>query len=336
MKRKIRLLSMDEVSKTLTMGDVLRLVEQAFDERGNGRAQMPPKSYVFFSRHNGDLRVMPAYLEALNEPGVKLVNVHPDNPTAHGLPTVLATILLFDPETGTPVCIMDGTLVTTMRTAAASGVAVKYLARKDSSRLGVIGAGGQALRQVEAMHQVLKLEGVKVFDVAGSYSQELARTIEQRYGTSAEAVSTAEEAVRNSDVVVTVTPSSTPVVQDSWVGAGTHICAIGADAPGKEELDPALFKRAKIVVDDWEQASHSGEINVPVQNGSLTRAAIHADIGEVVAGLKPGRTSDDEITVFDSTGLAIQDVITAWQAYRVACEKGLGTEIDPLYLSSDA
>ncbi|MFC2008874.1 alanine dehydrogenase [Chloroflexota bacterium] len=332
MDRKVRLINMAEVEQTLSMTEVLKLVEQAFMERGKGRAQMPPKSYIFFSRHNGDLRVMPAYLEELNEPGVKLVNVHPDNPAKHGIPTVLATILLFDPDTGTPVCIMDGTFVTTMRTAAASGVAVKYLARKDSRVLGVVGAGGQSLRQVEAINEVLKLEQVKVFDVAESRANELARTIEQRFGLSAKGVSSAEEVAKGSDVIVTVTPSSTPVVHDSWVGAGTHISAIGADAAGKEELEPALLKRAKIVVDDWEQASHSGEINVPVAKGVLTHADIHADIGEVVAGQKKGRTSETEITVFDSTGLAIQDVITAWHAYRVAMEKGLGSEIAPLYL----
>ena len=332
MDRKIRLISLAEVEQTLSMTEVLKLVEQAFMERGKGRAQMPPKSYIFFSSHNGDLRVMPAYLEGLNEPGVKLVNVHPDNPAKHGIPTVMATILLFDPDSGTPVCIMDGTLVTAMRTAAASGVAVKHLARKNSRVLGVVGAGGQSLRQVEAISEVLKLEEVKVFDLAQSRANDLARTIEERFGLSAKGVSSSQELAKGSDVIVTVTPSTTPVTQDDWVGEGTHISAIGADAPGKEELDPALLKRAKVVIDDWEQASHSGEINVPIAKGLLSRSDIHADIGEVVAGLKAGRTTDSEITVFDSTGLAIQDVITAWHAYRVAVEKGLGTEIDALYL----
>lgn len=332
MDRAIRLITMEEIEGILRMPEVLKLVEQAFMERGRGRAQMPPKSYVFFPRHNGDLRVMPAYLEALDEPGVKLVNVHPDNPARHGLPTVLATILLFDPETGTPVCIMDGTLVTAMRTAAASGVAVKYLARKNAKMLGVIGAGGQSLRQVEAIRAVRELELVKVFDIAGTRAEQLARTIEKALGVEAKGVSSAEEAVRDSDIVVTVTPSVKPVVNDSWVGPGTHLSAIGADAPGKEELEPAILRRAKIVVDDWEQASHSGEINVPVGSGLLTHADIHADIGEVVAGVKDGRESDQEVTVFDSTGLAIQDVITAWQAYRVALERGVGSDIAPLYL----
>jgi len=332
MDRKIRLMTMAEVEQTLSMPRVLQLVEQAFMERGKGRAQMPPKSYVFFSRHNGDLRVMPAYLEELNEAGVKLVNVHPDNPSKHGIATVLATILLFDPDTGTPVCIMDGTLVTAMRTAAASGVAVKYLARKDSRVLGVLGAGGQSLRQVEAMQEVLNLGEVRVFDVVEARANQLALTIEERFGVSARGAGTAEEMAKGADVIVTVTPSSTPLLQADWIAPGTHISAIGADAPGKQELDPALLLRAKVVIDDWEQASHSGEINVPVEKGMLTQANIHADIGELVAGLKAGRTSDSEITVFDSTGLAIQDVITAWEAYRVAMEKSLGTEIDPLYL----
>jgi len=331
MDRKLRLIIMAEVEQTLTMSEVLKLVEQAFKERGEGRAQMPPKSYVFFKGHDGDLRVMPAYLEGREEAGVKLVNVHPGNPAKHALPTVLATILLFDPDTGTPVCIMDGTLVTVMRTAAASGVAVKYLAKKNARVLGVVGAGGQSLRQVEAIREVRKVELVKVFDLVGARADELARTIQQRFKLTARTVPSAEEAAKGSDIIVTVTPSTKPLILDRWVAPGTHISAIGADAPGKEELEPALLKRAKIVVDDWEQASHSGEINVPVEKGLLKRADIHADIGEVVTGKKAGRTSDAEITVFASTGLAIQDVITAWQSYRVAVERGLGTEIAPLF-----
>ncbi len=169
-------------------------------------------------------------------------------------------------------------------------------------------------------------------DVVGSRAAEFARTIDQRFGVAAKRASSPEEVATGSDVIVTVTPSRTAIVHDSWVEPGTHISAIGADAPGKEELDPALLKRAKIVVDDWEQAGHSGEINIPVERGLLTQANIHTDMGQVVAGLKEGRTSDSEITMFGSTGLAIQDVITAWHAYRVGVEKGPGSVIPPLYL----
>ena len=331
MAKKFRVLNRREVEQTLSMSEVLELVEKAFEERGLKRVQMPPKAYLFFSKFGGDLRVMPAYLEGMDQAGVKLVNVHPSNPTKYGLPTLLATIVLFDPETGVPISIMDGTGITAMRTAAASGVATKHLARKDARVLGIIGAGYQGPFQLEALNEVMKIEAVKIFDMVGKKADDLAAMAREKFGLDVSSVAAAEEAVRGSDVLVTATPSKTPIVQSEWVAKGTHINAIGADAPGKEELEAAILSRAKIVIDDWEQASSSGEINVPLSKKVITRANIYAEIGEIVAGAKPGRVSQDEITVFDLTGLAIHDVITAWRAYEVAEEKGIGREIEPLY-----
>ena len=315
----------------MSMPEVIRLVEKAFGERGRNQVQMPPKSYLYFSKFNGDLRIMPAYLEKLNETGVKLVNAHPDNPSKHGLPTVLASIMLFNPETGAPISLMDGTHITAMRTAAASAVAAKYLARKDSKILAVIGAGYQSFRQVEALKEVLKLTSVKIFDIDSDKAEKLAALLSEKFSINAKKFASAEEAVRGSDVLVTVTPSRKPIVKSEWITGGMHISAVGADAPGKEELEPQLLKRARIVIDDWEQGSHGGEINVPLSNGILRKSDIYAEISEIVVGAKPGRTSDEEITVFDTTVLAIQDVVTAWHVYEVAEEKGLGIEFDSLY-----
>jgi alanine dehydrogenase len=331
MRKKFRVLNRKEVEQILSMSEVLGLVEKAFEERGLKRVQMPPKAYLFFSKFGGDLRVMPAYLEGMDEAGVKLVNVHPNNPSKYGLPTVLATIVLFDPETGAPISIMDGTGITAMRTAAASGVAIKHLARKDARVLGIIGAGYQVPFQLEALNEVMKIEAVKIFDMIGGKADNLAARAREKFGLNVSKVAAAEEAVRGSDVVVTVTPTKTPIVHGEWVAKGMHINAIGADAPGKEELEAGILTRAKIVIDDWEQASHGGEINVPLSKKIITRANIYAEIAEIVAGAKQGRVSEDEITVFDLTGLAIQDVITAWRAYEVAEEKGIGQEIEPLY-----
>lgn len=319
------------MEQTLSMSDVLGLVEKAFGEKGLKKVQMPPKPYLFFPKFNGDLRVMPAYLEELDEAGVKLVNAHPNNPSKYGLPTVLATIVLFDPKTGTPISIMDGTWITAMRTAAASGIATKYLARKDAKVLGMVGAGYQSLFQLEALHKVMEIESVKIFDLIEKKAENLAVMAREEFGLNVKSVVTAEDAVRSSDVMVTVTPARMPIVKNEWIVEGMHINAIGADAPGKEELEAEILNRAKIVIDDWEQASHSGEINMPLSKGMITRANIHAEIGEIVAGSKPGRVSQDEITVFDSTGLAIQDVITAWASAKVAEEKGIGREFEPLY-----
>jgi len=331
MEQKVRVLNMKEVKQILSMSNVLGLVEKAFKERGLKHVQMPPKSYLFFQKFSGDLRVMPAYLERLDEVGVKLVSVHPGNPSKYGLPTVLATIVLFDPETGTLISLMDGTRITAMRTAAASGVAVKYLARKDARVLGIIGSGYQSTFQLDALNKVMKIESVKIFDVIEKEAENLAVIAREKFGLNARMVATAEDAVRGSDVLVTVTPTRTPVVKSEWVTEGMHINTIGADAPGKEELEAGILKRAKIVIDDWEQASHSGEINVPLSKGMITKASIYAEIGEIVAGAKPGRISADEITIFDTTGLAIQDIITAWRVYEIAEKEGIGRELEPLY-----
>lgn len=331
MTAPIRILDSDAVASLLRMEDVLELVERAFSERGHGRTQMPPKSYLFFTRHNGDLRVMPAYLQALEQAGVKLVNVYPDNPSRHGLPTVMATVLLVEPATGEPLCIMDGTLLTAMRTGAASGVATRYLARPSAESLGVIGAGFQSWYQVDAIARVRALRSVGIYDVAPEKAELLARRVSHELGIPAAPVAAMEDAVRCCDILVTVTPSRAPLVRDAWVHEGMHINGVGADAPGKQELEPAILRRARVVVDDWAQASHSGEINVPFSRGEIRREDIAAEIGEVVAGLKPGRLSDADITVFDTTGLAIQDVICAWRVYELAEQQNRGMVIDGLF-----
>ena len=323
------LLTDKDIRQLLSMKEVIEAVELAFKEKGLGRVQMPQKSYIFYNKYNGDLRVMPSYLEGLEISAVKVVNVHPDNPSKYRLPTVMATIILVDPKNGAPIAIMGGTWITAMRTGAAGGVAVKYLARPDSRIIGIIGAGVQARTQLMALKEVLKeVEEVRVTDIVKAARERYAEEMSEKLGLNVKAVDSAKKAVEGADIVVTVTPSREPIVKNEWVGPGVHINAIGADAPGKEELDPELLKRAKIIVDDLEQASHSGEINVPLARGIITREDIWAELGDVVAGLKPGRTSPNDITIFDSTGLAIQDAVTAALAYKKALEKGIGQFIE--------
>jgi alanine dehydrogenase len=331
-RKTLRLLTLRDVRQILTMKDAIKLVETAFREKGLKRVQMPPKPYLFFKQYDGDLRIMPSYLEGLDEAGVKMVNVHPANPEKYEIPTIMATILLFDPKTGAPISIMDGTWITAVRTAAATAVATKYLARKDSKIVGIIGVGYQAPFQLEALNEVLKIESVRAYRRNRRKAEEFAAEMNAKLGIDVRATDTAEDAVRGVDVLTTLTPVRTPVVKDDWITEGMHINGIGADAPGKEELEPKTLKRLKIVVDDWEQASHSGEINVPLEKGIITKEDVYAEIGEIVAGIKPGRVSDEEITLFDSTGLSIQDVITSWHVYRLAEEKGVGSEIPAFFL----
>ncbi|MDI6884227.1 MAG: alanine dehydrogenase [Hadesarchaea archaeon] len=327
---KVLLLSRAEVEGLISMREAIEAVEQAFRAKGLGKIQMPAKSYVYFKDYNGDFRVMPAYLEEMGAAGVKIVNAHPRNPKEYGLPTVMATIVLLDPKTGAPLAIMDGTWITNIRTGAGGAVAAKYLARKDSRVAAMVGAGVQAKTQLLALNEVLKIEEVRVNDLSVGKAEKYAKEMGKKLGLDTKATKETRKAVEGADIVVTTTPSRRPVLMNNWVSEGMHINAIGADAPGKQELDPEILMRAKVVVDDVEQAIHGGEVNVPLSKGLIARGDIYADLGEIVTKKKPGRTSHDEITVFDSTGLAVQDIATDWIVYKKAKRMGKGREVELL------
>ena len=329
---KTLLLRDNQVKKLLSMSEVIEAVELAFEQKGKGRVQMPAKIYLYFNKYNGDLRTMPSYLEELDVSAVKIVNVHPDNPSKHKLPTVMAVITLVDPSNGFPLAIMGGTTVTDMRTGAAGGIAAKFLARKDSKIVGLVGAGAQSRTQLMALFEVYnKLEEVRVWsrhsETRNSFLVEAKREYENLCKFVPE--ESVRKTVEGADIVVTTTPSREPLVMNDMISPEMHINCIGADAIGKEELDPSVLQRAKIVIDDWEQASHSGEINVPLllREKIITKDDVFGEIGEIVAGLKPGRISEDEITVFTSTGLAVQDAVTARIAYDKALQKRIGSFI---------
>ncbi|MCK4937962.1 MAG: alanine dehydrogenase [Methanosarcinales archaeon] len=326
MELNILWLNKRDVEELVNIYDVIPVVEVAFREHGLDRVQMPPKMYLDFKGHNGDLRVMPGYLEGPDIAGVKLVNVHPDNP-GRGLPTVMALMVLNSTKTGAPLAVMDATTLTDLRTGAAGGVAAKYLSRKDSKVVGMIGLGRQARTQLRAIKAVRDIEQVRIFDTSRDSVDAFKAEIEQETRTEIIKEPNVHE-VCDCDILVTTTPVRSPLVKAEWIKPGTHINAIGADAAGKEELNPMILKKAKVVVDAVAQASHSGEVNVPISKGIFSVDEIYSELGQIVSGKKPGRESDAEITVFDSTGLAIQDVVTADLIYRRAIERKLGTELD--------
>jgi alanine dehydrogenase len=325
MENQILWLNRKEVESLLDMKGALRVVEEAFRQHGLKKVQMPPKLYLYFKKHNGDLRTMPAYLEEQDITGVKIVNVHPDNPKK-GFPTVMALVTLNSTETGVPIAVMDGTYLTDMRTGAAGGVAVKYLARKNAKTLGFVGAGNQARTQLLAINEVIDIEEVKATSVSEKSTLAFKHEMEKRTNLDIAAKKSIRE-VCDCDILVTTTPSREPIVLNEWIAEGTHINAIGADAAGKEELDPSILKRAKIVVDDISQASHSGEVNVPLSKKLLAQKDIFCELGEVITGKKKARTRDSDITVFDSTGLAIQDVATANLVYQLALKEKIGMKL---------
>ena len=323
-------MSEQEIAELLSIKEVMKVVEDAFREKALGYAQMPPKIYLNFSKYNGDLRAMPAYLERQDIASVKIVNSHPENPKKFGLPTVTGTVLLLDPRNGTLLSIMGANNITAMRTAAAGGIAAKYLAKKNSKIASFIGAGVQARAQLLALLSVFpNLNEIRVCDISTKAAESFAFEIKNKAAQcKVVVVGNEAEAIHQADIVVTTTPSKKPLVFEPWVSEGTHFNCIGADAPLKEELDPAILKRAKIVVDDWEQAAHSGEINVPLSKGILSKKDIWAELGDIIVGAKAARTSDREITIFDSTGLAIQDTATADLVYKKAISQKIGSFIN--------
>jgi len=314
-----------EIMQILDMDLALAAARDAFRAYGEGRVNMPPKAYLPLAK--GDFRAMfgEIFLESGHVCGLKWVNVYPENPK-QGLLTVMAKIVLNDPDTGLEWADMDGTYITNFRTGAAGGLAAELLSRPDSKCLGVIGAGQQARTQIAAILKVRPIEEVIVCDCALQRAQALRDEVEAHYKIKARLEPTPKETALAADILVTATPSCVPLVERQWVKPGTHINAIGADAPGKQELDPEILKAAKIVIDDWAQASHSGEINVPLRRGELAPEHIYGSLGEVVAGKKPGRENPEEITVFDSTGLIIQDLSLGFEVYLRAKKQGLGEE----------
>lgn len=326
MGHNILWLNRKDMERLIDIGSVLKVVEEAFHEHGLGKVQMPPKMYLNFEKHNGDLRAMPAYMEGPDIAGVKLVNVHPDN-FKFGLPTVMALMVLNSTRTGAPLAVMDGTSLTDLRTGAAGGVAAKYLSRQDSKVVGMIGLGNQARTQLRALTLVRNISSVKIYDRSTSSASRFKKDIGEETGLEI-IIEPNIQNVCDCDILVTTTPVRSPIVEAGWIKAGTHINAIGADAAGKEELDPMILRRAKVVVDAVAQAAHSGEVNVPISKGIFSVEEIYAELGQIICGRKLGRESDKEITVFDSTGLAIQDVVSANLAYTRALEQNVGMQLE--------
>ena len=311
------ILSAKDLRSLYTVELGLSAVERAFRAHGLGEALMPPKVYLSLPKYDGDFRAMPAFLDGAA--GVKWVNAHPRNPEKHHLPTVRALYILSDPDTASPLAILDGTLLTAWRTGAAGGVASKYLAKKAPRTLGLIGCGVQARVFIDAhraLYGELELLLADVSDTA-------AKALQAEKGGRVVGLQESSGA----DIVCTSTPVRAPIVKREWLKPGAHINAMGADAPGKQELDPRILTDGRVFIDDTEQATHSGEVNVPLHDGLFKEEQIAGTLGEVVAGRKPGRTGD-EITVFDSTGLALQDVALARALYDVALQRGIGQQLD--------
>jgi alanine dehydrogenase len=324
--RKTLVLTQREIKHLADMKDVIRVVEQAFRAYGEKKVRMPAKIYLDLPEYNGDFRAMPAYVETIGSCGIKWVCSYASN-RKYGLPSVMAHIILNDPKDAYPLAILEGTHITNLRTGAAGAVAAKYLARKDSKIVSLVGCGVQAEFQLLALNEVFSIEKVKIWGKSIGEMADFKKRL-RKTGLNIEISGSIKECVADADIICTTTPSRKPLVMAEWLKPGAHINAIGADAPGKQELDPKILKIAKIIVDDYAQASHSGEINLPLAKGIISKKNISSCIGDIVAGKKEIKCGKKDITVFDSTGLAIQDIALASFIYKKALKNKKGTSIE--------
>lgn len=306
------------------MEKTIEAVREAYISFANNRVQMPPVMHLDVEKYNGEVDIKSGFVEDFGLIGTKIASGYYDNHKL-GLPPGMAIIVLLDLKTSMPLAIMDGSHITSYRTGAAGAVAASVLARKDSTKVGVIGAGTQGRMQILALKELFHLEEIRVWDIEEKMGKRYATEMSELLGIDVTYSTNREAVVRGSDIVVTVTPSKKALVMEGWIEKGMHINAIGADGPGKQELDPAIVKLAdKVVVDSLKQCKIIGEIQHALSLGLIKEQDVHGEIGEILIGKKVGRESNDEITLFDSTGLAAQDIAAAHVVLEVAKTKNLG------------
>ena len=321
------ILNRSTLQSLLNMSDINQAIEDAFLAYGNGHWEVPAKIIFPQEQYDGDFGAMPAYCHEPEYIAIKWGGVHNRNPQI-GLPTTLTQIILSDPKTAWPLAIAEGALITEMRTGAAAGIATKYMARSDAGILAVIGAGAVGRQAAESIGLVRSLESVRVASRTFASAQQYASEMTEKLSVSVVAVDSVQSAVQGADIVNVATPARAPLIMADWIEPGTHINAMGADSPGKQELDPRILAQSHTIVDHKSQARIYGEIHQPLMQQLLSETAVAGDIGEVVAGRVPGRQSDSDITVFDGTGMALEDAAVVYRANHMARERGLGQVID--------
>jgi len=323
----IVLLSPRDVRSLVSLDECIVAVEQAFRLYGEGKAFAP--GVLGMPARGGGFHIKAAFQNlSRNYFAAKVNGNFPGNPSAFGLPTIQGVVVLCDAEDGRPLAVMDSIEITALRTAAATAVAAKYLARLDSQVATICGCGKQGRAQLKALAAVCRLNKVFVYDQNEVQATRFARELADELAISVTAVSDLAAAVRQSDICVTCTTSCEPVLGAADVAPGIFIAAVGADNPEKQELHPDLMAKAKIVVDLLEQCASIGDLHHAIEAGVVTRSDVSAELGEVVAGRKRGRTSKEEIIIFDSTGTALQDVAAAVLAYENAERQGCGVRLN--------
>ncbi len=324
------LLNRKDVKSVLNMKDCINVVESAFAELSNGTAALPLRNNISPKDNLPGLALyMPAYLKGLNALACKVVTVYKDNPSKYNLPTTIGKVLLQDPNTGDVICIMDGGYLTAVRTGAVSGVANKYLAKKDGKQIiGIFGTGVQAQMQLWAMKETVEIEKVLVYDLVDAAADNFVKLMSETHGIEIIKATNFDDLLV-SDIICTATSSPNPLWDGAKLKSGTHINNIGSHSPKARELDTETVKRSKFVGDSKEACfNEAGDIMIPIEEGAVTESHFYAELGDLVTGKKAGRENNEEITVFKSNGLAIQDVATAKLIYDKAVAAGIGINVD--------
>lgn len=326
------LLSRKDITGIFTMQDAIAADRLAFQLFTENKTDVPLRTQIVAEKQNGTFLFMPAYAEDLDATALKIINIFPNNIDT-GLSSAPAQVLLIDGKTGYVNALLDGTTVTQLRTGAASGVAFDILARKKAKIGALIGTGGQAATQLEAMLCARKLETVYVFDQnperTKAFAEQMNSTL-NNYGAQILPADTSDQAISDADLIITVTPATSPVFDGSKVKAGATISCVGSYQPHMQEMDPVILQRAAKIFFDSEEAvlSEAGDILIPLANGMITKEAFTGDIGEVLTGNTTGRETEDEIIVFKTVGIGVQDLVTAQKIYELALEKNVGTNWD--------
>jgi len=314
-------LSRKELESLLDLKDVIDVVKEGFISFHRGEAVVFPVVREFLPTYQGIFGIKSGFVKSKDYLGFKAGGYWKDNPKK-GIQGHQSLIVLYSPETGIPQAVMDGNFITIIRTGAVGTIASKWLARKDSKVAAIVGCGTQGRIQLLALREEFRLSSVRCYDSIYENAKAFAAEMSTPE-TPVDLCRLSEEAVRGADIIVTTTPSMEPIIRAEWVSKGTHINAMGADTKGKQEIYPELYQKSKVVVDDLRQCSELGETQ---HNLDFVRIhGIHATLGEILSGDKLGRENDDEITLFDATGIAFQDLVTAGVAFALAKERKMGT-----------
>jgi alanine dehydrogenase len=323
-----RLLSRSDVMQVLDMDTTISILERAFSDFATGNAVMPQRTPIRAEEHAGISLFMPAYLKGMGALGAKIVTVYPNNPSKYDMPTVLGTLLLLDEKTGAPTAIMDAGYLTAMRTGGVAGLATKILARPDARVHTMFGTGGMARTHAWAVDCAANIDKLVLCSIDPMEKrQAFAESLREVVSCDIEIADDFATAVGEADVVTLITSAKNPIVKGEWFTPGTHINGVGSHAPAMRELDTATVIKSKVVCDLVDACkAEAGDFMIPVAEGAWSWDQCHGSLGDVIAGTLPGRTNDDEITLFKSVGLAIQDVSTASAVFTRAEELGVGTE----------